>query len=157
MIVVIEPLILLALIIFAFVVWPPIAPYIVWIPYVGSALGGEAATNAQSKGSRGVLTRRLEKVCSRRYERGGAYGSSAGAASVSALALAWPRLALPCQVVFVRAAGEASKISPDAALVAFGTEAVSNAATAAVVAAMERVHDVHKTAPPSRVRSGCVN
>lgn len=62
MIVVIEPLIMLSLLILSFIIWPPIAPYIVWIPYVGSVLGGQATACAQSHGTGDVLTRRLEKV-----------------------------------------------------------------------------------------------
>jgi len=61
-IILVEPLLILIVLIVVFVVWPPIAPYIVWIPYVGAALRGQAALNAQSKGSAEVLTRRLEKV-----------------------------------------------------------------------------------------------
>lgn len=120
-IIVVEPLVMLVLLVLAFVIWPPIAPYVVWIPYVGAALGGQAAVNTRAKGPSEALTRRLEKV------------------------------------TLVRAAGEASKISPDAAIVAFGTEAVSHAATAAVAAIMERVHDRHKGHAPSKVRSqdGC--
>lgn len=49
----------------------------------------------------------------------------------------------------MRAAGEAAMISPDTAIAAFGMEAVSHAATAAVATVMKRVHDLHKHDPPS--------
>ena len=64
-ILVIQPLTMLVMLVLAFVVWPPIAPYVVWLPYVGGALGGAAAKNAFSGGSSGVLTRHIEHVSDR--------------------------------------------------------------------------------------------
>ena len=106
----VQPLVMLAFLVAAFVVWPPLAPYVVWLPMLGPALGGLIVVQALSRGPAGVLTRRLEHVA------------------------------------LLRAAGAASGLAPDTAVVAFGADAVAIAAVHAVATVMQRVHDA---------RAGC--
>ena len=57
-----QPLLLLLYLLASFVLWPPLAPLVVWLPGLGRLLGGAAVTDAYSAGPSGVLTRRLEHV-----------------------------------------------------------------------------------------------
>lgn len=57
-----QPLLLLLSLLASFVLWPLIAPLVVWLPGIGRLLGGAAVTDAYSAGPSGVLTRRLEHV-----------------------------------------------------------------------------------------------
>lgn len=61
-VILVTPFVLLVNVIFSFVLWPPLAPYVVWIPVLGPAIGGAAAVHVFSEGPSGALTRRLEHV-----------------------------------------------------------------------------------------------
>ena len=57
-----QPILLFISVLVCFVVWPPLAPCLAWIPGIGPLLVGPAAVLAFTAGPRGVLTRRLEHV-----------------------------------------------------------------------------------------------
>ena len=98
--VVIQPVAMLAVTVFTFILWPAWLPYIAWIPTLGPMLAGQAAAMLQVDGAASSsLTGRLENL------------------------------------TLVRAAGAASNLPPEQAVVAYGVGAVMSAAMAGVLRA----------------------
>ena len=123
-----QPALLFLSVLGCFVVWPPVAPGLAWVPGVGPWLAGPAAVRAFTAGPRGVLTRRLEHVSGDRKE-----GTCPGAPlSTQTSPPLFP------QVTLLRAAAAAAGLPPAAALTAFGMGPLKDAAISAVAALLRR-------------------
>jgi hypothetical protein len=75
-----QPLYHLFIVFVSFVIWPPLVPYVAWIPVLGPMLLGDSVPASSDRSSAGVLTGRLERIVFLR-----AASSAAGVSPASAV------------------------------------------------------------------------
>lgn len=119
-ILVLQPAIALVLVLWGAVLWPAWVPYVLWIPRLGPALAGRAA-RAALHATTGDPAQRTAR---------------SGAPDDSAASVLTGRIE---HLTLLRAAGYASGLSPDTALLAYGASAVMTAAMGGVAKLLRRV------------------